>query len=341
MKTTLTILLALTLTAPVMALDLGNTAASKPDVSYPVRPGQPDRQGGDTIADAVALTWPVVGLTGSTVGYANDYDEVCPYSGSTSPDVVYSITNSPYGVSVDIDLYGSTYDTKLYVYDDNLELVACNDDFYADYVSKIEALHLDGGTTYYVVIDGYGGDSGDYVLTITEFTGHGVGCYGPDPQMEGEPELVDGYVDAFNGGCNSPESGNPFGVITQPFFCGVSGWYQSADGSDTRDTDWFEIVVPEVGYLEVTGNADYPTYLFELGPQDCGSVGVIQNVICGPNVEATLTIPGDPGSTIWFWVGPTEFQGPVNEYDYYLILNLEPPVATSPRSWSSVKGLFR
>ena len=31
-------------------------------------------------------------FTGTTVGFTNDYDEVCPYSGSTAPDVVYLMT---------------------------------------------------------------------------------------------------------------------------------------------------------------------------------------------------------------------------------------------------------
>jgi len=294
MKTTLLVLLALIFAAPIPAQDFRHTPPSKPSINHPVRSGQPDRQGGDTIADAVPLTLPVIGLTGSTVGYTDDYDEVCPWPGSTSPDVVYSLELS-WGLGVEIDLWGSTYDTKVYVYDEDLNLVACNDDYYSNYVSKIDYVYLDAGL-YYLIIDGYGGDSGDYMLQIGEIHAHGVGCNFMNPQFESEPELVDGYEDAFNGGCNSPEFGNPFGVIDQPFFCGVSGWYLSPEGTNYRDTDWFEIVVPAVGHLEIIGDADHATYLFELGPQECGSVDVIQSVVCGPMWESTITIPGAPGS---------------------------------------------
>ena len=38
------------------------------------------RQGGDTIMDAVPLAIPTVDLAGTTVGYTDDYDEVCPMS---------------------------------------------------------------------------------------------------------------------------------------------------------------------------------------------------------------------------------------------------------------------
>jgi hypothetical protein len=58
-----------------------------------------------------------------------------------------------------------------------------------------------------------------------------------------------------------------------------------------------------------------------------------------------MTINGAPGSLIWFWVGATTFNAPScfdgNEYDYVLFLNLDDPVATEGRSWSSLKSLFR
>ena len=53
-----------------------------------------------------------------------------------------------------------------------------------------------------------------------------------------------------------------------------------------------------------------------------------------------MTITGEPGSLVWFWVGPTTFTGPVNEYNYILYLNLEDPVQTETNSWTGVKSLF-
>ncbi len=66
-------------------------------------------------------------------------------------------------------MFGSAYDTKIYVYDENLAMVACNDDFYSDYTSRLENVPLAAGVQYFLVIDGYGGDFGDYLLQITEF----------------------------------------------------------------------------------------------------------------------------------------------------------------------------
>ena len=335
----LVILVVLAAAAPALAADLGAAAPPKQPVAYaPPAAGLSLRQGGDTIADAVPLALPSYGVTGTTAGYTDDYDEVCPYSGSTSPDVVYSLTVAQSEV-IYIDLWGSAYDTKVYVYDADLQLIACNDDYYSNWVSYLENVPVEAGVTYYIVIDGYGGSAGQYVLNMGDMWIEEIPCP-PGAQLEGEPPLVDGYEDACNGGCNSPQFGSPFGVIDHPFFCGVSGWYASADGAPYRDTDWFEITVPSGGVVEIIGDADYATYLFELAPTDCGSVAVAQSVTVGPWMEGEIIIAGEPGSTIWFWVGPTVYDGPVNEYDYVLYTNLQPPVATRTRSWSAVKALF-
>ena len=126
------------------------------------------RGDGDTIATAIVIPALPYNDTGTTAGYVNDYDEICPYSGSTAPDVVYKYVATS-SQSVDIDLCGSGYDTKLYVYDAGLNLIACNDDFYfgapcGAYVSKLENVPFVAGTTYYIIIDGYGAASGAYVL---------------------------------------------------------------------------------------------------------------------------------------------------------------------------------
>jgi hypothetical protein len=329
----------LTLVGSAMAFDLGSDRPVKPEVNYPENVPSDMRQGGDTIIDAVVVSLPVVDGTGTTAGYNNDYDEICPFSGSTSPDVVYTVTPDA-DTSVDIDLLGSAYDTKLYVYDANLALVACNDDFHPDWTSKLENLPLMGGMQYYIIVDGYGGASGNYVININEFEP----CVIDVPvgaELEGEPPLADGYADDYNGGCNSPEFGNPFSAITTGLFAGVSGWYITADGGASRDTDWFELTVPAEGFIEFIADAEFATFMFELGPLDCGSVAVIQDVTFGPCTEGTMTISGAPGSTVWFWVGPTTFEGPVNEYNYVVYSNLPmDPVATESHSWTGVKALF-
>ena len=341
MRKLLAFALMLTLVGSAMAFDLGSNQPEKPVVNVPENvPGT--RQGGDTILDAVLIAVPLADQAGTTVGYIHDYDEECPYTGSTSPDVVYTFTAAA-DMALNIDLLGSAYDTKLYVYDEALALVACNDDAHPDYTSMIEEMPVLSGVQYFIVIDGYGGGSGDYLMNITEFI--------PEPPcvlecpaegvLEGEPPLAFNYDDQWNGGCNTPGT-EPFQTIGSEFFCGVSGFFVT-DAGNSRDTDWFLLTVPESGSVEVTGDAEVETYMFELGPQDCATTGVIQNVIMGPCAEATISIVGAPGSVVWLWVGPTDFYAPdgsdLFEYDYVLHTNVG-TVATQETSWTGVKALF-
>ena len=86
MRYLLAFVLVLTMVGAAVANDLGNVMPEKTDV-YPdyVNPGV--RQGGDTIADAVAISIPG-NNAGTTAGYNDDYDEACPYTISTSPGLL-------------------------------------------------------------------------------------------------------------------------------------------------------------------------------------------------------------------------------------------------------------
>ena len=142
-----------------------------------------DSVGGD-ITTAVELWIPESGDTtfmGSTVGFDNDYDAVCPYSGSTSPDVVYKLVLADSVNGMIIDLCQAQYDSKVYVYaesdlaEGDTTNIGCNDDYcsneWTSYASYVELGHiLYGGLsadTYYIVVDGYGGNSGEFTLSVS------------------------------------------------------------------------------------------------------------------------------------------------------------------------------
>ena len=148
--------------------------------------GGGDGTQGDKIENPFVVTGLPFSTTGTTVGYADDYDEECPYTGSTSPDVVYMMTSS--GATYDFSLCGNTdYDSKLYILDADGNVVegsfpspedtpedngiACNDDacstpsFTSAFVSSFSGT-LPAGL-YYVVVDGYSTNSGNYTLDIS------------------------------------------------------------------------------------------------------------------------------------------------------------------------------
>jgi hypothetical protein len=354
----LVLALVLGLVGVAAASDLGNQAPVKSPVSYPVNVPNGERQGGDTIANAWLI--PAVPYTdnGTTVGYTDDYDEVCPYTGSTSPDVVYRFVPAA-TVSADVDLCNSSYDTKLYIYDASLNLIACNDDFNVApcyvYSSKLQNVTFNAGTTYYIIVDGYFGASGAYVLDIVPPPPPCVLELPNFNPAEGEPALNPNYIDSFNGGCNYDTVSPPFQTIYgalmpgsdipagTAIFAGRSGWYLNA-GAETRDTDWF-ILHKAVGQpLEITLDAEYATAFYELTVQSCPtSVGLTG--LAGPCAPGYMTITNAAANgNVWFWVGPTVYGSPdgTNMYDYVVWFSgLAPEVVpTQSQTWSTVKALY-
>ncbi len=353
MRASLALVVMFFSTTSAIALDTGNVMQPKPTTTYPASIPDPDRQGGDTIADAVVIPSLPFSDAGTTAGYTNDYDEVCPYTGSTAPDVVYSYT--PLATeTVTIDLCGSGYDTKLYVYDSDMNVVACNDDAYFGepcgiYVSAIENLPLPGGETYFVVIDGYGNAFGSYLLDVRVFVPCSLECPA-DGFAEGEPPLVDDYVDEWNGGCNSPPEhtfqplmGDASGNLV---LCAVSGWYRF-ENNPYRDTDWYHLHAGPTGTIQVTADAEQPTYIFHIAPQDCAIPVEHQHMSVGDCHEESMAIEGYAADgLVWLWAGPTTFAPPdgvgPEEYDYVIwfsgLMSAVPAVSTT---WSTVKTLFR
>jgi hypothetical protein len=131
-------------------------------------------QGGDDFANATVISAMPYVDNGTTVGYTNYYDAVCPYTGSTAPDVVYSYTptmDTLYDLTLCIDI--TDYDSKLYIFEDDTVggFYACNDDdcdspYYSSYVSALYDIWMYAGHTYYIVVDGYGANEGNYQLNI-------------------------------------------------------------------------------------------------------------------------------------------------------------------------------
>lgn len=270
---------------------------------------------------------------------------MCPYSGSTSPDVVYTIV-SPYSLPISIDLFGSTYDTKVYVYDADLNLVACNDDYYPDYVSRIEMLDVQGGARYYVVIDGYGGDCGEYVVTTCEILPCATWCLDGDT-LEGEPFPDDG-VDQYNAGCDVDPP--VFQSLQRPddastlVFCGESG-YHGSFGDWGRDTDWLQMTAAGAEihvYLEAPYS--WPIDCDVLLLDGCDEVSLWPYQLGACDYE-DLTIPTVPGQVVTLRLRPTaETPSPCGDLidQYRLSIDgIEGPVATEVWSWSAVKRRYR
>jgi len=127
---------------------------------------QTEPPAGETMAEAIPIPALPFHTTGSTAGYGADYLLECVHQGS--PDIVYTFTpSSP--ICVDITLCPSGYDSSVGVYE-NLDgsLIACDDDSCNDEFlsARLDAVSLHPGVTYFIVVSGWGGAFGSYVLDI-------------------------------------------------------------------------------------------------------------------------------------------------------------------------------
>jgi hypothetical protein len=323
-----------------------NMPTDMKDILVGSNPAYDGREGGETIASAVVIPALPFTDTGATCDNINDYDEACPYTGSTSADVVYAYTPAANQVAT-FDLCYSQYDTKIYIYDSGMGLVACNDDAYFSppcwtYSSALEDIPLTAGMTYYIVIDGYGGDCGTYQLDV--FTG--VECIVECPAgalEEGEPPLVNEYVDNYNGGCNS----TPYIFQTIEAqadncatMCAISGWYLFA-GSQYRDTDWFEVEAVG-GTLSYSLIGEFPMNMFVIFP-DCGNIQILYQLSVEECIQGNISFNAAAGSFYWLWAGPQDFAGPVFEFDYVIDVcgitgGVIPTIETT---WGGVKNTYK
>ena len=177
---------------------------------------EPSLCAGDTCETAYVIPSIPFVQTHSTAGCAHDYDfdySRCSISGglcdpwgdpcpggagdicedicaddssgpSDSPDAVYVYTPGA-SKTIDISLCGSTYDTRLYVYEGTCPTSpqhACNDvgpECGGSSHSHIAGVPVVADTDYYIVVDGSYGQSGEYILRVEEQIGecdYGLGA---------------------------------------------------------------------------------------------------------------------------------------------------------------------
>lgn len=116
----------------------------------------PDENIGDATGPAVA--------SGNTSGDDDDLDGSCGGSGGNDRVIVFT---APEDASYTFDTFGSSYDTKLSLHLDCATELACNDDAGGGVQSELQ-LDMTAGQRLRIVLDGYNGATGDWVLNVTE-----------------------------------------------------------------------------------------------------------------------------------------------------------------------------
>lgn len=138
--------------------------------------------------------------------------------------------------------------------------------------------------------------------------------------LEGEPDCYDGYVDSYNGGCNS----NPYvfsvldptgGTMT---LCGTSGVYNNYGN---RDTDWFQIDLIEQRDITFCCTAEFPLQILVVdGNSGCESTPVIGLGLADECQEACIQMTLAAG-TYWLWVGPSSWEDSPCGSDYVMTVD--------------------
>lgn len=265
---------------------------------------------GDDFATALEIVnLPFTGF-GNTCNLSNDYDASC--AGGGAADVVYSYAPAVTQL-VYLTLCSSLYDTQLSVFKDTpANEIACNDD-YCGLQSRIDCIELEAGHTYYIVVDGFSTNCGEYELEVGICAGCDATCpYGA--QIEGEPVCHEDYLDLYNGGCNSTPpvftplecAGYDKGIAT---LCGSAGTYLYG-GLNYRDTDWYSICLEEstqVGAC-VTGEVSYQLSIIRAGDVDpCSGYELLATDYSDEACEAACAdIYLGPG-TYWIFVATQAF----------------------------------
>ena len=339
----------------LFAVALVASASQSLDNSVPykhdpgVTPPEGKFQGGDTIETCTTIGGLPYYTTGTTAGFVHNYDEICPYSGSTSPDVVYCWVADFTG-AVDIHTCESGYDTKLYVYENVYTpgaYYACNDDNAncpgSAFRSWIEQMPVTAGNTYYIVVDGYGGDFGSYLFNMYEVEGPVVcdpyDCP-PGAFLTNEPTCYDGYVDATNIGCNAVPPDPP--IFQYPPFptniCGESGNY---DANTMRDMDWFEFTITEPMDLEVCVCAEFLARSWIVdGNSGCDFATVIVSGDGPAGYKFCIEAAVMPG-TYYVIVSTTDWLGIPCGSVYWASVKEAGITPVEDTTWGAVKALYR
>ncbi len=261
---------------------------------------------GDDPNDALEVTGLPYSHSGNTADCSDDADEVCGGASSSSADAMYYY--QPAGNQViDVTLCNSSFDTKLYIYENTVTPGAphaCDEDSCpSSNRSILTNVALTGGATYFIVIDGEAGAEGLYEISISEV----VDPNSPGPDNDdcadaapvGDGSFSGSTVDATNDGTSS---------------CGTS---------TTSPDVWYLYTAPVTGDATATtcnGVTDYDTVLSVFSA--CGGTQIVCNddttgsppacALGGLNRKSTVTWSVTAGQT--YLVRVTGFNGATGGY---------------------------
>ncbi|NNF73900.1 MAG: gliding motility-associated C-terminal domain-containing protein, partial [Flavobacteriaceae bacterium] len=291
--------------------DDGNCVITSPNFNQAACP--PDN-------DLCTLAFPIAcGETDSgNTSAASDTDEPTGFcgTGTGAPGVWYSFVGT--GDIVSFSLCGSTYDTKIQVWEGDCAALSCitgNDDNFAacgGLQSEVEFISTPG-TQYYVYVFGFGSSVGDYTLT--------VGCIEPpDPPVNDECANATVIIANPDDSCTDFGSGTIWGATASA--------EANACGGSSDDDVWFQFdAVSEnhaITLYNIVGDTQDLYHVLYEG-DDCGNL--VQVYCSDPNdsVANGLTIGNTYTVRVYSWTGT-----PLQDVTFDIcVFTIPPPIYTS------------
>jgi hypothetical protein len=137
----------------------------------------------------------------------------------------------------------------------------------------------------------------------------------PEGVLEGEPACYNGYVDNYDGGCNSTPN-IFFPIYCGETICGTGGNFLSGTGVQTRDTDWYQVDTTSPTIFTWAVTATFPA-LIGLIQQTVPGVPGCANITgyVSPSFTTTACVLGSvttvcmPAGTYYFFVATSGFSG--------------------------------
>lgn len=188
----------------------------------------------------------------------------------------------------------------------SLTEVCCNDDACgaSTFLSDICCTTV-AGTQYYIQIAAWStGDVGTYTMEIASPCAPPCDVTCPPGSLnENEPVCTTGYVDNFNGGCNSTPNVFTNAACNQTW-CGEYGGFVNSSGGNSRDTDWYRLTIGAATQLTATVTGEGTSRVFILTGV-CPTTVIVTNT-AAPCAPATATAAVSPG-TYFIFAGTNTF----------------------------------
>lgn len=192
------------------------------------------------------------------------------------------------------------FDTQIALYEASdcgnygtYNLLAANDDgptsCATDYDSQMEVEGLNDGQTYYLLVDGYGGATGEFAISISPLQ---APAPGNDAACAAIQLPVDGTVQpGFTNVNATVESGEP-NLVPDANDC-ISSWCESSN--EVHNSVWFSFDAPTSGRVEIStcDLADFNTQLAVYETGDCSSFGAYNLLAANDNGPSSCATGGD------------------------------------------------